>query len=144
MIFEILSPTVEAKQFWDSVQWGLIFLCVISGYWFTQSILPAKHMAKVPRWLLFVFPVIFMATLISNPILIYPNEGILKGRLARYNAIVAKPIPTHCQSHNRGFVRQHSENENNNTDQQSYHDEKGPAAWPKSGHIVPLIPSASR
>ncbi len=79
MVLEIISVSLPEKRFWDSLQWLFIFLCMIAVYWFTQSILPVKHVSKFPRWLLFVFPILFMTLLIVNPLLVYPNESISKG-----------------------------------------------------------------
>ncbi len=79
MMLEIISPTLQEKQFWDSFQWGLIYIVTIAVFWFTQSILPVKRKAHIPYWLLAIFPTLFMLLLITNPLLVYPNESIVNG-----------------------------------------------------------------
>ncbi len=79
MILEIISPTLEGKRFWDSTQWAMIFTCMVSAYWFTQSILPPHQASRIPRWLLIIFPVVFMLLLMNYPANFYPNESIVSG-----------------------------------------------------------------
>lgn len=77
MIMEILSPTMETKRFWDSVQWLLIFMCVVTVFWFTLSIIPSRRPVRVPYALLLAFPVIFIGVMLVEPGLIYPSERVV-------------------------------------------------------------------
>lgn len=79
MILGIVSTSFNEKQFWDSVQWIMVFLVSCAVYWFTQSILPAKRVPQVPWWLLLSMPTIFMLVLLTNPKLIYLDERIVTG-----------------------------------------------------------------
>jgi PAS domain S-box-containing protein len=79
MILEILSPSLEDKRFWDDIQWSLIFVCVLTAFWFVKSILPSKRLSKIPVWTLGIFPILFIIVMATNPTVIYPDEGITRG-----------------------------------------------------------------
>jgi len=79
-IFEVLSDDIDAKLFWDDVQWFTFFYIAIVTLIFVYQFVkpPLKHPS---RWLagLLVFPILFLVLLLIDRSLVRTNESLSGG-----------------------------------------------------------------